>query len=56
MSYKDFLKERINQLELQIANEQGQKDALKKELQDLMRQEFEEDLREETDKPTLLKG
>ena len=56
MSYKDQLKTRIREIELELANKQGHKEALEKELQQLMRSEFEEDLREESDRKTLLQG
>lgn len=56
MSYKDQLKERIKELEFEIANKTGRKDALERELQDLMRKEFEEDLREEASRRSLLQG
>lgn len=56
MSYRDTLKERIRELESEIANKSDRKEILEKELQDLMRKEFEEDMREEADRKTLLKG
>ena len=56
MSYKDQLKNRIREIELEIANKTGHKDALERELQDLMRKEFEEDLREESNRKSLLQG
>ena len=55
MSYKEFLVQRIKELELQIANNQGNVEALKKELNSLAIKEFEEDLREENQQ-ILLKG
>ena len=55
MSYKDHLKQRIREIKLQIANSEGQAEALQKELEQLELKEFEEDLREE-DERTLLKG
>ena len=56
MSYKDYLNIRIKALEEKIKNTQGEKTALEMELYDLMRKEFEEELREEADTKTLLKG
>ena len=56
MSYRENLKQRIREIEFEIVNKQGHKEALEKELQDLMRKEFEEDMREEADRKTLLQG
>lgn len=56
MSYKDYLQQRIKELEFSIANNAGQVDALKEELRKLQVQEFEEDLREQAPTQTLLKG
>jgi hypothetical protein len=56
MSYRDQLKNRIRELELEITNKTDRKDVLEKELQDLMRKEFEEDLREESNRKSLLQG
>lgn len=55
MSYRDILKQKIRELELEIANKVDHKEDLKKELQDLMMKEFEEDMRE-SDNKKLLKG
>lgn len=55
MSYKVYLRQRIKELELMIANNEGQVEELKKELHKLELNEFEEDLREEN-KQVLLKG
>ncbi len=55
MSYKDHLKQRIREIKLQIANSEGQAEALQKELEQLELKEFEEDLREENNQ-VLLKG
>lgn len=55
MSYKDYLKQRIQEIKLQMANNQGQVEALQKELEQLELKEFEEDLRQE-DTRVLLKG
>ena len=57
MSYKDFLRQRIQELQHNIDNNVGQVDALKKELKELELKEFEEDLRESQESPQiLLKG
>jgi len=56
MSYKDYLQQKIKELEVNISNNVGQVDALKIELQKLQMQEFEEDLRESGSKEILLKG
>jgi len=56
MSYRDILKRQIKELQLEISNKEGHKEYLEKELQDLMRKEFEEDIKEELDRKTLLKG
>lgn len=56
MSYRDNLKQRIKELEMEIENKKDRKENLIKELQELMRLEFEEEMREEGAKPTLLKG
>jgi hypothetical protein len=55
MSYKDYLKQRIQEIKLRIANSEGQAEALQKELEQLEMKEFEEDLREESNQ-VLLKG
>jgi hypothetical protein len=52
---KDHLKQRIREIKLQIANSEGQAEALQKELEQLELKEFEEDLREENNQ-VLLKG
>lgn len=56
MSYKDYLQQKIKEIEQNIANNVGQVDALKEELKRLQMQEFEEDLRESDSKQVLLKG
>lgn len=56
MSYKDYLQEKIKELEKSISNNTGQVDSLKKELQSLQMKEFEEDLRESDSGQVLLKG
>lgn len=55
MSYREHLKQRIKEIQLQIANNQGQAEALENELKQLEMKEFEEDLREENNQ-VLLKG
>lgn len=55
MSYKNYLKQKIKELELQIANNQGNVEKLREELKALELKEFEEDLREENQQ-ILLKG
>jgi hypothetical protein len=56
MQYRQELKRRIAELELEIANKTDNKELLQKQLNDLMRKEFEEDLRESGDNQILLKG
>jgi hypothetical protein len=56
MSYKEILKQQIKELQLEISNKRDHKEVLENRLQDLMKKEFEEDLREEADRKTLLKG
>lgn len=56
MSYRDYLQQKIKELESNIANNVGQVDALRKELKKLQMQEFEEDLRESGSEQVLLKG
>lgn len=58
MSYKDYLKKQISDLENKILNAQGEKSVLEKELEKLKLIEFEEDMRTENSKSTqvLLKG
>ena len=55
MSYKEYLKQRIQEIKLQIANSQGHAEALENELKQLELKEFEEELREENTQ-VLLKG
>lgn len=54
MSYKKYLQQQIKELELQIANSQGDVEKLREDLKKLELKEFEEDLRE--DSQILLKG
>lgn len=56
MSYKDYLKQQIKEIESQIANNVGEVDKLREELRKLELQEFEEDLRESENTQVLLKG
>jgi hypothetical protein len=56
MQYREELKNRIRELEFEISNKRDHREILQKELQDLMRKEFEEDMREDNDRQTLLKG
>jgi hypothetical protein len=56
MSYRETLKNRIREIETEISNKQDLKHVLQSELQDLMRKEFEEDMREDNHRQTLLKG
>lgn len=51
----NYIKKKIDDLEEQIANQQGDLKELKKQLHQLRMQEFEEDLRE-SDGRQLLKG
>lgn len=55
MSYREELKKRIEELKFEIAARQDRKEILEKELQDLMRKDFEEEMREDNDL-RLLKG
>jgi hypothetical protein len=55
MSYRDNLKKRISELEFEIRTKAERKQDLEKELQELMRKDFEEEMREENQKQ-LLKG
>lgn len=55
MSYKNYLREKIKELKLEIETDKGEIEILKKELRDLEMKEFEEDLREEGNNQ-LLKG
>jgi hypothetical protein len=55
MSYKDFLSQKIADLEKQIASATGEKQALQNALNELKLKEFEEDMRTE-DHQQLLKG
>ncbi len=56
MSHRDILKKRIKEMELEIANKQGHKEALEKELQNLIMQDFEEEMREDSHRKSLLQG
>lgn len=56
MQYRDQLKQRIKELEAEIANKEDHKDSLQRELRDLRVKEFEEDMREEDERQILLKG
>jgi hypothetical protein len=56
MQYRQELKRRIDELELEISNKTDNKELLQKQLQDLMKKEFEEELRESPDQQILLKG
>ena len=57
MSYKDFLSQRIAELEKEIEKSTGEKDALISALNKLKMDEFEEDMRTESNPPQqLLKG
>jgi hypothetical protein len=55
MSYKDHLKQRIQEIKMQLARDQQQSEALQRELEQLEIKEFEESLREENTQ-ILLKG
>jgi hypothetical protein len=55
MSYKNYLREKIKELKMEIETDKGEIELLKKELRDLELKEFEEDLREEGANQ-LLKG
>ena len=55
MSYRESLKKRISELEFEIRTKADRKQDLEKELQELMRRDFEEEMREENQKQ-LLKG
>lgn len=55
MSYRESLKKRISELEFEILTKAERKQDLEKELQELMRRDFEEEMREENQKQ-LLKG
>lgn len=55
MSYKELLQTRIEELKRQIASNFDERERLEKELNRLIKDEFEESLREEvSDKPQLL--
>jgi hypothetical protein len=54
MSYRDELKNKILELELRLSKEKSH--ALELEIERLKMAEFEEDLREENEGKTLLKG
>ena len=55
MSYKDFLGQKITELEKQIQSATGEKQALQSALNELKLKEFEEDMRTENHQQ-LLKG
>lgn len=55
MSYRDFLNQKIFELEKQIQSATGEKQALQSALNELRLKEFEEDMRTE-DQQKLLKG
>ena len=55
MAYKDYLKQRIKELEEKITSSTEEKNAIQKELNKLRLSEFEEDMREESSQQ-LLKG
>jgi len=55
MSYRNELKNRIEELKREISEDKGQIEALKKELKRLEMAEFEEDLSEDSNQQ-LLKG
>ena len=55
MAYKDYLKQKIKELEEKIASSTEEKNAIQKELNRLRLSEFEEDMREESSQQ-LLKG
>ena len=55
MSYRESLKKRISELEFEIRTKADRKQDLEKELQELMRRDFEEEMREENH-AKLLKG
>jgi len=55
MAYKDYLKQKIKELEEKIASSTEEKTAIEEELNRLRMSEFEEDMREESSQQ-LLKG
>jgi len=55
MAYKDFLKQKINELEQKIASSTEEKSVIEAELNKMRMAEFEEDMREESSQQ-LLKG
>jgi hypothetical protein len=55
MSYREMLLKKIRELELKIAEAQGDKAVLEKELNRLQIAEFEEEMRESSEQ-RLLKG
>lgn len=55
MSYKDYLKQRIQELESRVANDKQELDEIQKELNKLRLAEFEEDLANESTQQ-FLKG
>jgi hypothetical protein len=56
MHYREHLKKRISELELEIRTNTNKKSVLEKELQELLKKEFEEDMVEESDRQILLRG
>lgn len=56
MSYKELLLKQIRELEIKIAEAQGDRADLIKELNRLQVAEFEEDMRESDNNQQLLKG
>ena len=57
MAYKDFLKQKIKELEEKIVSSTEEKSVIEAELNKLRLAEFEEDMREEAhNNATLLKG
>lgn len=55
MAYKDYLKQKIKELEEKISSSTEEKNAIQEELNKLRLAEFEEDMREESSQQ-LLKG
>lgn len=56
MSYKDYLRQRIKEVQNNIVKNSHEIDTLKNQLKLLELQEFEEDMRESEIKKILLKG
>jgi septal ring factor EnvC (AmiA/AmiB activator) len=56
MSYRNYLKQKIAEIQSQIGKDSDHADKLREELKDLELKEFEEDLRESGDSQILLKG